>query len=318
MNTDSKRAIFAALGANFGLAVAKFVGFTITRSASLLAESVHSVADTGNQALLLWGAAAADRAPTSEHPFGYGRERYFWSFVVALILFSLGGLFAISHGVEKFGHAEALHEPQWAIGILLIGIALESGSFYTAITAAIPLKGSSTWWDFIRRTKSPELPVVLLEDLGALLGLVIALLGVGLSLATGDPRYDAAASVLIGVLLGVLAAILAIEMKSLLIGEGVDEDDDETIRRAFTEGPNANHVIHLRTQYMSPDELLVGAKLEFNPSLSFEELAQAIDRAEARVRAALPSISITIYIEPDVLKANGDAEESIGGERAAD
>jgi cation diffusion facilitator family transporter len=272
------------------------VGFTVTRSVSLLAESVHSVADTGNQALLLWVAAASDRAPTPEHPFGYGRERYFWAFVVAVILFSIGSLFAISHGIEKLAHTEDLHQPQWAIGILLFGIVPEGFSFYTAVSAAIPLKGKSSWWNFIRRTKNPELPVVLLEDLGALLGLVIALGGVGLSLVTGDGRYDAAASVLIGVLLCVLAAILAFEMKSLLIGEGVDvdDDDDETLREALIAGPDVNHVIHMRTQHLSPEELLLGAKVEFIPSLSFEELTHTIDRAEARVRAALPSLTITI------------------------
>ncbi|MGK0484954.1 MAG: cation diffusion facilitator family transporter [Myxococcota bacterium] len=304
MNSDSKRAIFAALGANLGLAAAKFFGFTVTHSASLLAESVHSIADTGNQALLLWGASAANREATEEHPFGYGRERYFWSFVVALILFSLGSLFAINHGIDKLGHVEPLYRPQVAVVILLTGILLEGFSFYVAVNAAIPLKGTASWWSFIRRTKSPELAVVLLEDFGALLGLVIALIGVGLSVATGDARYDAGASIVIGLLLGVIAAILAYEMKSLLIGEGVNPEDGVTIRNALVAGDEVNHVIHMRTQHMSPDELLIGAKIELIPTLNFEEVSDAIDRAETRVRSALPSFDVTIYLEPDVLEAN--------------
>ncbi len=302
METGNRRAIVAALGANLGIAIAKFVGFLITRSASLLAEAVHSVADTGNQALLLWGSSAAEKEPTPDHPFGYGRERYFWAFVVALILFSLGCLFAVVHGIEKFFHAEPLNEPQWAIGILLLGIVLEGGSFWTAVKTALPLKGDAGWWNFIRRTKNPELPVVLLEDLGALVGLAIALAGIVLSLVTGDPRYDAGASIVIGVLLGVIAAILTIEMKSLLIGESAAETDLEVIRSALESVPDVRKVIHLRTQHTGPDELLLGAKVEFAASLSFEELTHAIDRAEAGVRESLPALTVTIYLEPDVFE----------------
>ncbi len=300
MASGSRRAIYAALAANLAIAIAKFAGFLFTRSASLLAEAVHSVADTGNQALLLWGGSAAARAPTPSHPFGYGRERFFWSFVVALVLFSLGGLFAIYHGIEKLAHAEPLNEPQWAVGILLLGLALEGGSFWTAVKAARPLKGQRSWWDFIRRTKNPELPVVLLEDFGALLGLLIALGGVVLSLSTGHPSYDAGASIVIGVLLVVIAIILAIEMKSLLIGEGATVRDVEAIREALDAGDDLYKIIHLRTQHIGPDELLVGAKVELEGKLDFEEVTHAIDRAEARVRKALPAFEIVIYLEPDV------------------
>jgi cation diffusion facilitator family transporter len=302
MNADSKKAVYAALGANLGIAIAKFVVFGITRSASMLAEAVHSVADTGNQALLLWGAASADREATPDHPFGYGRERYFWAFVVAMILFTLGCLFAINHGIEKIQHVEPLTRPELAIAMLLLGIVLESFSFRTAIKAALPLKGDSSWWQFVRRTKNPELPVVLLEDFGALIGLIIALSGVLLSLATGDPRYDAAASILIGVLLGVIAVILAIEMKSLLIGEGADGDHLAEIRTALEHGDEVRGVIHIRTQYIGPDELLLASKVEFAGSLSFEELARAIDRAEDRTRAVLPHLDMIIYLEPDIYK----------------
>ena len=300
MNSDSKRAVYAALGANFGLSIAKFAGFLFTRSASLLAESVHSLADTGNQALLLWGVSAADREATSDHPFGYGRERYFWSFVVALILFTLGSLFSISHGIENFTHPEPLEHAPVAISILVVGIALEGASFRTAVLAAIPLKGQDGWWSFVKRTKSPELAVVLLEDLGALLGLVIALAGVVLSLVFGEPRFDSGASILIGALLGLIAIVLAIEMKSLLIGEGANPGENDMIRDALTAGDDVNHVIHMRTQHLGPEELLIGAKVDFSSSLNFVDLTDAIDRAEARVRALLPNYEITIYLEPDV------------------
>lgn len=302
MDSGSRRAILAALAANMGIAIAKGVGFLFTSSASLLAETVHSIADTGNQALLLWGSVAAEREPSPEHPFGYGRERYFWAFVVALILFTLGGLFAINLGVEKFQETQPLRHPELAVGILLLGVLLEGYSFRTATKAARILKGESSWWSFIRHTKNPELPVVLLEDLGALVGLTIALLGVGLSLASGDPRYDAAASVLIGLLLGVIAIILVIEMKSLLIGEGATEKDLESIRNALESGPDVRTVIHMRTQHLGPDELLVGAKVEFSSTLSFTELTHVIDRAEARIRACLPKMEVTIYLEPDIFE----------------
>ncbi|MBW2724956.1 MAG: cation diffusion facilitator family transporter [Deltaproteobacteria bacterium] len=308
MKAGSRRAILMALGANLGIAIAKFAGFFVTRSASLLAEAVHSVADTGNQALLLWGAAAAEHEATADHPFGFGRERYFWAFVVAMILFSLGSLFAISHGIEKLGHAEPLNQPQWAIGILLLGIVLEGGSFWTAIQAARPLKGDNSWWRFVRNTKNPELPVVLLEDLGALVGLVIALMGISLSILSGDPRYDAGASILIGLLLGIIAIILAIEMKSLLIGESVSEQNLAAIREALQSGPDVRHVIYMRTQHLGPDQVLVAAKVEFSSTLSFEELTHAIDRAEARVRERLSKLTVVIYLEPDIFEPNSLSE----------
>ncbi len=317
MKTESRRAIFAALSANLGLAIAKFTGFIFTRSPSLLAESVHSLADTGNQALLLWGGAAAKRAPSDAHAFGYGRERYFWSFVVALVLFSLGGLFAISHGLEKVAHRETPNDPEWAIGILLVGIVLEGGSFWTAVKQAEPLKGKHSWWHFIRGSKNPELPVVLLEDLGALLGLVIALVGVALSIATSDSRYDAGASVVIGGLLVVIAGVLAFEMKSLLIGESARPGDLAIVRTALDAGDDLREVIHLRTQHIGPDELLVCAKIELDGQLDFESVTHAIDRAEARIRAALPDFTVIIYLEPDVYEAHLASQPTDGNHGSA-
>jgi len=302
MHEGSRRAIIAAFLANLGIAVAKFVAFLFTGAASMLAETVHSLADTGNQALLLLGQARAGRAASPDHPFGYGRERYFWSFVVALVLFSMGSLFAIYEGVEKLLHPHALVAPQWAIGVLLVAIALEAWSFRTAFVEANAVRGDQNLWRFIRRAKSPELPVVLLEDTGALLGLVFALLGVGLAIATGNARFDALGSVAIGILLGAIAFVLATEMKSLLIGESATPDVQQQIRAAIEGSAPVSRLIHLRTLHLGPEEPLVGAKVEFSSSLDVPGLARAIDEVEARVRAVVADARV-IYIEPDVQRS---------------
>jgi cation diffusion facilitator family transporter len=294
------RAVVAALLANLGIAIAKFVGFLITGASSMLAEAVHSVADTANQGLLLLGGKRARREATEEHPFGYGRDRYFYAFVVALLLFSLGAVFAIYEGIHKIEEPEELTSPLVAIVILLVAIVLESFSFRTAIHESRPLKGSSrTWWQFIRQAHVPELPVVLLEDLGALVGLVLALLGVGLTVVTGNPVFDGLGTVCIGVLLAIIAVILVVEMKSLLIGEGALRPVVAKIVSELEAGEHVTRCIHLKTQYLGPDELLVAAKIALTPGLPVEQVAQAIDEAEARVREAVPEARV-MYLEPDL------------------
>jgi cation diffusion facilitator family transporter len=300
------RAIIAALLANAGIAVAKFVGYLITGSSSMLAESVHSVADTSNQGLLLLGGNRAKRAATTEHPFGYGRDRYFYSFVVALLLFSLGSVFAMYEGIHKLEEPEPLTSPLVAVAILVVAIVLESFSFRTAIVESRPLKGAGTWWQFIRQSKVPELPVVLLEDFGALIGLVLALLGVGLTVVTDNPVFDALGTISIGILLGVIAIILIIEMKSLLIGEGATRPVLDKIVTELQDGSDVERVIHIRTQYLGPEELLVAAKIAMTPGLPLEGIARAIDEAEVRVRAAVPDARI-IYLEPDLDRSTASA-----------
>ena len=299
MKSDSKKAVLAALAANLGLSIAKFAGFLATGAASLLAEAVHSVADTSNQALLLVGGRAAARAPTKLHPYGFGRERYFWSFVVALVLFLLGGVFAIVEGSAKFREPVAIDNPEWAIGILLLGIVLEGASLRTAVKAATARRGGASWWSFLRSTREAELPVILLEDLGAVCGLVLAITGISLASLTGDPRFDAAGSIAIGTLLCVISALLAVELKSLLIGEAAHPEVEEAIRGALVDAPQIQRVLHMRTQHLGPDRLLIGAKLEFAAGLDVAVVAAAIDAAEARVRACLPAQAI-IYLEPDL------------------
>jgi cation diffusion facilitator family transporter len=294
-----KKAIVAALFANLGIAIAKFVGFLITRSSALLAETVHSLADTGNQGLLLLGGARAKKEASDKHPFGYGRERFFWSFVVALVLFSLGALFAIYEGVQKLRHPHHLDSPIVAVVILAVAIVLEIFSFRTAIVEARAIKGDQSWISFIRHAKNPELPVVLLEDLGALAGLVIALAGVGLVELTDNADFDAYSTLTIGALLGVIAVVLAIEMKSLLIGESASITDTATIRAALERSPRVRRLIHLRTLHIGPEELLVAAKIELDAGLSFPQVTEAINESEQILRDAVPTARI-VYLEPDL------------------
>jgi cation diffusion facilitator family transporter len=297
------RAILAALFANLGIAIAKFIGFLLTRSSAMLAESIHSVADTGNQALLLFGGRSANREPTPDHPFGYGRERYFWAFVVSVVLFALGSLFALYEGISKLRHPHELDSPAIAIGILALGILLEGYSFRTAVVAANNVRGDASWWAFIRNAKAPELPVVLLEDLGAMLGLMIAIFAIGMVLVTDNPRWDGAGTVSVGVLLGIIAIVLAIEMRSLLIGEAARPSDRQAILDTIAASLDAERLIHIRTQHLGPEELLVAAKVAFAPTMSFAEVATAIDEIEAAIRDRVPHARV-IYIEPDVDRAS--------------
>lgn len=300
MHEGSKKAIVAAFFANLGIAIAKFAGFLITRSAGLLAESGHSLADTGNQALLMLGSKRGKRPADPEHPFGYGSERYFWAFVVALVLFSMGGLFALYEGFQKLRNPHEIDSAVVAFVILGIAILLESFSLRTAVKEARPFRiEGMSWFDYIRTAKSPELPVVLLEDVGAEIGLFCALVGLTLAEVTGNPRWDAAGSIAIGVLLVIIAIVLAGEMKRLLIGEAASQTDLAKITAALSSSTNVNSIIHLRTVHLGPDDLLVAAKVDFAHSLSMEELARAIDAAEGALRAAVPKTT-TIYIEPDI------------------
>jgi cation diffusion facilitator family transporter len=298
---QSRRAILAALAANLGIAIAKFVGFLVTGSGSMLGESVHSLADTGNQGLLVLGGRRARRPPSPEHPFGHGRERYFWAFEVAVVLFTMGSVFAVVEGIEKLLHPHEVESAGWAIGILAVAVVLEANSFRTAIHAGNAVRGQLSWWDYIRKARAPEVPVDLLEDSAALVGLVIALAAVGAAAVTGDSAWDGAGTVAIGVLLGGVAAVLAVEMKSLLMGEPVVAGEQDAIRAAIEDAPPVVRLIHLRTEHLGPDDVLVGAKVEFSSDLDIPRLADAVDAVEARVRAVVPAAR-WIYIEPDICR----------------
>jgi cation diffusion facilitator family transporter len=310
------RAIIAAFLANLGIAALKFIGFLVTGAASMLAESIHSVADTGNQGLLLIGGRRGRRAPTPQHPFGYGQERYFWAFLVAVVLFTLGSLFALYEGFQKLREPHELVSPLVAIAILLGAIALEGWSLRTAVREAGKIRGDRSWWRFIHSTKNPELPVVLLEDTGALVGLTFALVGIVLAAMTGNPRWDALGSVAIGLLLGAIAVVVGSEMRSLLVGEAAATRVQARIREALEGTQGVERLIHLRTLHLGPDELLVAAKVELDPSSTFEQVAETVNRAEARVRAAVPAARV-IYLEPDVYRpaAAPAARGEAGAER---
>ncbi|MFH8221794.1 cation diffusion facilitator family transporter [Streptomyces sp. NPDC018057] len=311
------RAIVAALGANLAIAVSKFVAFAFSGSSSMLAEGVHSVADSGNQFLLLVGGKKAQREATEQHPFGYGRERYVYAFLVSIVLFSIGGMFAIYEGYEKISHPHELENWYWPVAVLAFAICAEGYSFRTAIKESNELRGKLSWPQFIRRAKAPELPVVLLEDFGALIGLVLALGGVGLALLTGNGVWDGVGTVCIGVLLVLIALVLAAETKSLLLGEAAGTDVVEQIKDATVDGDTVTGIIHMRTLHLGPEELLVAAKIAVRHDDTATEVAAAIDAAESRIRAAVP-IARVIYLEPDVYSAaeaakGADPEATPGG-----
>lgn len=296
--SGGSRAVIAALGANLGIALIKFIAFAITLSSSMLAEGVHSLVDSGNQVLLLVGAKRSRRVATAEHPFGYGRDRYVYGFLVALMLFSAGGLFALYEGITKIRHPHSIDSPAVALVVLAIALGLESFSLRTAIHESRELKGSDTWLGFIRHAKIPDLPVVLLEDVAALIGLLLAVLGVGLSALTGNGIWDGLATTAIGVLLISVACILVVETKSLLLGEAAAPGVIDTISAQLV-GPGVERVIHLRTMHLGPEELLVGAKLAMPVAATLADVAKAIDDAETRVRTAVPQARL-IYLEPDL------------------
>jgi cation diffusion facilitator family transporter len=310
----STKAVVAALLANTGIAVTKFLAFLLTGASSMLAESIHSVADAGNQGLLLLGGRRSRRDASEEHPFGYGRERYIYAFLVSIVLFTVGGLFALYEAYHKahelhvtHGHPQdSLLDSSWAwvpIVVLLAAIVMEGLSFRTAIREAAHVKGDASYVEFVRRAKGPELPVILLEDLAALCGLVFALLGVSLTLLTNNLWWDVTGTALIGLLLVAVAVILGIETKSLLIGEGASAAAVRRISDAVHGTPGIDGVIHLKTLHLGPDELLVAAKIAVPPAATARSIAEAIDAAEAAIRAVEP-IARVIYLEPDIARTS--------------
>jgi cation diffusion facilitator family transporter len=299
--SGGSRAVLAALLANLGIAASKFVAYFFTGSSSLLSEGLHSVADSGNQVLLMVGRKRAQRAATEQHPFGYGRSRYVYAFIVSIVLFSLGGVFALIEGVIKVAQPEEITNPLWAFGVLFVAIVLESFSLRTAIQESNRVRGGAPWSRFIRGAKAPELPVVLLEDTGALLGLVFALFGVTAAVVTRDGRWDGAGSLAIGALLVLIAVFLALEMNSLLIGESGTAAHVAAIRKAIEAGADVERIIHLKTLHLGPDNLMVVAKIAVRHDETAASIARAIDGAESRIRSAVP-IAQVIYLEPDLFR----------------
>lgn len=296
--SSSSTAVVAALTANLGIAIAKFAAFAFTGSSSMLAEGVHSVVDSSNQVLLLIGGKRARRDADATHQFGYGRDRFIYGFLVALVIFSIGGLFALAEGIDKAVHPHHLDSPAIALAVLGFSIVAESFSLRTALRESRGLKGGQSWVRFIRTSKVPELPVVLLEDSAALVGLTLALVGIVLSQLTGNPVWDGVGTMAIGALLIAVAVVLVIETKSLLLGESASPALTQTIVEQLV-GFGVERVIHMRTQYLSPEELMVAAKVAMPAGHTLRTVAQATNAAEARVRAVVPEVTL-MYIEPDV------------------
>ena len=300
MSTEgSTRAIIAALLANIGIAVTKFIAAAFSGSASMLAEGIHSLADSGNQILLIIGGKRSKRVATAAHPFGYGRSRYIYAFVVSIVLFSVGGLFSIMEGLNKLQHPHELEMVWLPLVVLGAAIVMEGFSFRTAIIESNHVRGNQGWIEFIRRAKSPELPVILLEDFAALIGLVLAFAGVGLSVITHNPVWDALGTLAIGALLILVAIVLGLETSSLLVGEGANATDNGKIAAALAAAPGVLSVIHMKTLYLGPDELMVAAKIGVTGDSKGSEIAVTIDRAESLVRDAVPAARV-IYLEPDI------------------
>ncbi len=291
------RAIVAALTANAGIAITKFIAFLLSGSSAMLAEAVHSVADTGNQLLLLIGGRRSKKHADAEHPFGYGRVRFIYAFVVAIILFSVGGMFSIYEGISKLNNPEPLELPWVPMIVLVVAMALETYSLRTAVRESNRVRGKQGWVAFIRHAKAPELPVVLLEDFAALIGLSFAFLGVGLTILTDDSTWDAIGTLGIGALLIVVAIVLGIETKSLLIGEGASPGDVTKIRDAISAHQKVEAIVHMKTLYLGPEELLVASKIAFKSGTRLAEITATIGEVESSIRAAVP-IARAIYLEP--------------------
>ena len=300
---DSTRAIFAALGANIGIAATKFIAAAFSGSASMLAEAIHSCADSGNQVLLLVGGRRAKREATPAHPFGYGRSRYIYAFMVSIVLFSIGGMFSIIEGVNKLSEPHELEMVWLPLVVLGVSIVLESFSLRAALQAAKEERGKTSLIQFIRHAKSPELPVVMLEDIAALVGLVLAFAGVGLTALTHNPIWDAIGTLSIGALLVAVAVILGAETSSLLVGEGATAQDNTHIAEALRKTKGIEDIIHMKTLYLGPDELMVAAKIAVSTKLTAQDIAEAIDDAEVNIRKAVPAARV-IYLEPDILRSS--------------
>lgn len=307
--SGGNKAVVAALSANLAIAVLKFIAFALTRSSSMLAEAIHSVADSGNQILLLIGGRRAARQASPEHPFGYGRERYIYAFIVSIVLFSLGGLFALYEAYHKWQDPHPIEGQWWwvPLAVLVGAIMAEGYSFRTAMRESNRTRGKKSWVEFVRTAKAPELPVVLLEDFGALLGLLFALIGVGMTLITGNGLWDAAGTAMIGLLLVAIAAVLAVETKSLLLGESATSNDVRKIEEAITS--DGTRIIHIKTLHLGPEELLVAAKISVDECETGQHIAEAINGAEERIRAAVP-IARQIYLEPDVYAPRAQQQET--------
>lgn len=297
-HSNSLRAILLALGANFAIFAAKLVAALVTGSGAMMAEAVHSLADCGNQGLLLLGMRQAKRPASSEYPLGWGRALYFWSFLVAILLFSVGGMFSFYEGLHKLTHPEPLKWPWLALGVLVFGIVAESISMRGCLVEVNKVRGNRSLWRWFRETRSSELLVIFGEDLAALIGLCFAAAAIGITMVTGNPIYDAVGTMAIGILLVVVAVLLAIEVKALLIGQGVEPQRRAELMSFLQARPEVDKVLNLITLQMGPD-VMVAVKALMAPTDSARALIDAINTVEQAMKSQFDDVRWSFF-EPDV------------------
>ncbi|MGH8443429.1 MAG: cation diffusion facilitator family transporter [Nevskiaceae bacterium] len=296
---DSLKSVLYALGANFGIALAKTVAAVITKSGSMLAEAIHSFADCGNQALLLWGMKAAKQRPDADHPLGYGKAIYFWSFVVAILLFSVGGLFSVYEGWHKLHSIEPLNQPWIALGVLALGVVLESFSMWGCMREVNKVRGGRSWFRWFRESRQAELVVIFGEDLAALCGLTLAFFAVLATMVTGNLMYDALGSIAIGVLLIVVAFFVAIEVKAMLVGQSAEAPVRAAIQARIAQAPAVEAVLNVITLHFG-DDLMVAVKARFHET-TMKELALRINEIERGLKLEFPQVK-WVFFEPDTVK----------------
>ena len=297
MSADNNRTLLIAFGANLGIAVAKFAAAAVTGSSAMLTEGVHSVVDSTNQLLLIWGRRQARKPADEFHPFGYGRELYFWSFVVAVLVFALGAGVSVYEGIIHIAHPEEAVSPLIAYGVLFVAFVLEGGSTYAAFRDFKAAKGSLGWWEAVRRSKDPPGFIVLLENGAAMAGLVVAAIGLMISQLTSDPFFDGAASVVIGIILGLTALLLAVESKGLLIGEAADPELVAALRAFALSHPEVSGVGEVLTVHSAPDQITAMMSVDFDDSITAGQVESLVDRIECEAATRWPAVK-RLYIRP--------------------
>ena len=302
-STSSKKTIFAAIGANFAIAITKFVAAALSGSSAMLSEGIHSLADTGNELLLLLGIHMSQKPADANHPFGRGKELYFWTLIVAMMIFTVGGGISIYQGVTHLLNLKPLKDPTWDYVVLGFSVVFEGFSWKVAFTELLATKGEKNFWEAVRTSKDPIVFTVLFEDSAALLGLVVAFFGIFLGHQFHNPAFDGIGSIVIGIILAVVAIVLAYESKGLLIGESADIETVNNIRRLAADEPAVERVMRTLTMHLGPDEVLLNLEIHFYIQLSSEEVALAVSRLEETIRTHHPEVK-HIFIEAKSLAAS--------------
>ncbi|ACC80456.1 cation diffusion facilitator family transporter [Nostoc punctiforme UO1] len=301
-NNSSNKTIYAAMGANLAIAITKFIAASITGSSAMISEGIHSVVDTGDQLVLLLGLHRSQKPADDSHPFGYGQELYFWTFIVAILIFAIGGGMSIYEGITHLINPSPLEDPIWNYIVLSIAIILEGFSWTVALKEFLPTKGKQNFWQAIKNSKDPTVFTVLFEDTAAILGLVVALIGIFLGDLFNNIYFDGIASIIIGIILSIVAVLLARESKGLLVGESANPQTIANIRSLSKTEPGVQEVIRVLTMQLAPQEVLLNLEIQFSKNLTGEEIALTVERLEIKIRQKHPEIK-QIFIEAKSLAA---------------